>query len=171
MKIYTKTGDKGETGLVTGQRVPKDDLRVEAYGTVDEVSSVLGLARALTSVEKLKGMIWEIQNRLFIVGAELASEGDAGLGTEIGPNDVKNVELMIDQLDAQLPPLSEFIIPGDTSASAALHVARTVVRRAERLTVRLSRDKAVGEALLTYLNRLSDLFFVMARYEVAQTKK
>jgi cob(I)alamin adenosyltransferase len=171
MKIYTKTGDKGETGLVTGQRVPKDDIRVETYGTIDEVSSVLGMARALTPVQKIKNAIWEIQNRLFIVGAELASEGDAGYGGKIGPHDVKNIELLIDQLDSQLPPLAEFILPGDTPGSAALHVARTVVRRAERLAVRLSREQDVGEDVLIYLNRLSDLFFVMARLEAEQAKK
>jgi cob(I)alamin adenosyltransferase len=171
MKIYTKTGDKGETGLVTGQRVLKDDIRVETYGTVDEVSSVLGMARALTPVEKIKNVIWEIQNRLFVVGAELASEGDTGYGGKIGPHDVKNIELLIDQLESQLPPLTEFILPGDTPGSAALHVARTVVRRAERLAVRLSREQNVGEDVLIYLNRLSDLFFVMARLEAEQAKK
>jgi cob(I)alamin adenosyltransferase len=171
MKIYTKTGDKGDTSLVTGQRIPKDDIRVEAYGTVDELSSVLGLARALTSDEKTRSVIWGIQNRLFMVGAELASEGETGYGGKVGTEDVKNVELMIDELDSLLPPLTEFILPGDTPGSAALHVARTIARRAERLTVRLNREKPLSADVLTYLNRLSDLFFVMARFEAIQMKK
>lgn len=171
MKIYTKTGDWGDTSLLTGQRISKDDIRVEAYGTVDELSSVLGLARALTVDKKTQGIIWEIQNRLFVVAAELASEGETGYDGKIGPHDVKNVELKIDELDNQLPLLDEFILPGDTPGSAALHVARTVARRTERLIVRLNREKSLNSDLLIYLNRLSDLFFILARYEAAQMVK
>ena len=163
MKIYTKTGDKGSTGLYTGQRVDKDSLRVEAYGNIDEANSSLGMARALVQKKELRALILELQKLLMRVMADVASIGD---GTnKVTGQDVTKLEAMIDELDQRLPPLNHFIIPGDTPGAAALDVARTTVRRAERQLWRLSRQEHVDETVSVVLNRLSDLCFTMSRVE------
>lgn len=163
MKIYTKTGDKGATSLYSGERVAKDSPRVEAYGTIDELDSALGLARALCTVPDVKVAIYDVQKLLWAVMAEVATSGGQ---PRITAADVEAVEKTIDRFDAALPPLTAFLIPGDTPGAAALDLARTVARRAERQLWRLARDEAVGEAVLVLVNRLSDLCFVLARAEL-----
>ncbi|MDW8108015.1 MAG: cob(I)yrinic acid a,c-diamide adenosyltransferase [Armatimonadota bacterium] len=165
MRIYTRTGDTGETGLIGGQRVPKDDPRVEAYGTVDELNTTLGLARCyLHDMPDLDELLERIQNELFDIGAELASPPErAAQFQSIEEQHILALENAIDQLETELEPLRQFILPGGTLAAAHLHLARTVCRRAERRVVHLSRVSTVNAAIIKYLNRLSDLLFVMAR--------
>ncbi len=164
MRIYTRTGDTGETGLIGGQRVPKDDPRVCAYGTVDELNATLGLARCYVADEDLDRLLEQFQNQLFDIGAELASPPErAAQFSAIDESHITALEQAIDQLEAELEPLRQFILPGGTHASAYLHLARTVCRRAEREVVRLSHTSAVSASIIRYLNRLSDLLFVMAR--------
>lgn len=166
MKIYTKTGDSGETGLFAGGRVPKDDARIEAYGTVDELNSILGMVRSRPLTPELDGALAQIQHALFAVGGELATPDAAGRGMRlIGPSHISRLEQQIDDCERQLAPLSQFILPGGCSAAAELHLARTICRRAERRVVTLQRtgSASVAQDLIVYLNRLSDLLFVMAR--------
>lgn len=163
MKIYTKTGDKGMTSLLTGERVPKDSIRVETYGTVDEVNAVLGLARTAVQKDEVRDSILSVQKLLMSLMGELAGGEQAVV--VITPDHVTMVEGLIDKFAASLAPLSHFIIPGDNQGSAYLHMARTVVRRAERLAWRLAKEEHVNAAALIVLNRLSDLFFTLARYE------
>lgn len=164
MRIYTRTGDTGETGLIGGQRVPKDDPRVCAYGTVDELNAVLGVARCYTDDADLIALIERIQNELFDIGAELASPPErAGQFAAIEETHISAMEQAIDRFEEELPPLRQFILPGGTKAAAYFHLARTVCRRAEREVVRLSHVSTVNAVLIRYLNRLSDLLFVMAR--------
>ncbi|OAV57210.1 cob(I)yrinic acid a c-diamide adenosyltransferase [Rhizobium sp. WYCCWR10014] len=170
-KIYTKTGDDGTTGLVSGPRRLKDDLRVEAYGTIDEANSVIGLARLYTSgLPELDAMLMSIQNDLFDLGADLATPDTGEPPTyeplRIAETQVDRVERDIDQLNAGLEPLKSFILPGGSPAAAHLHLARTVARRAERLMVALARTdgEIVGEPAMKYVNRLSDFLFVAARH-------
>ncbi len=166
MKIYTRTGDGGETGLFGGARVPKDDVRVEAYGTVDEVNAALGVARAHCSVALVRRILEELQVDLFTLGAELATVTghEAKLGIELlNDADVTRLENTIDQCEEPLPPLKNFILPGGPPDVAALHFARTVARRAERRLMTLARSEPVRPTLLVYLNRLADLLFVLAR--------
>ena len=161
-RVYTKTGDAGETSLVDGSRVSKADLRVAAYGDVDELNSLLGLARVGSDDAALDGLLARIQNELFIVGADLATP----LGTAVPRVDealVVELEHEIDALMAELEPLREFILPGGNRLGATLHLARTVARRAERLIVALAAREELNAAALRYLNRLSDLLFVAAR--------
>jgi cob(I)alamin adenosyltransferase len=167
VKIYTKTGDEGETGLFAGPRVPKDDARIEAYGTVDELNSVLGMVRNESLDEALDLLILNLQKRLFTIGAELATPEPqmVGLAT-IGDQDVVALEAEIDRYDDELPPLKAFIIPGGTHAARALHLARAICRRAERRVVTLTGTAgktAVSPTIVRYLNRLSDLLFVLSR--------
>lgn len=166
MKIYTRTGDGGETGLFDGTRVPKSDARVAAYGDVDELSAWLGLVRASGVDDHVAEMIGQIQRDLFAVGARLADPSHAIAGrvtkAAVSPDDVARLEGWIDALEAGVPPLRRFILAGGTPAGASLHVARTVCRRAERAVVGLGRG-AFEPDLLVYINRLSDLLFVMAR--------
>ena len=163
-RIYTRTGDRGETGLIGGRRVPKDHLRVEAYGAVDELNAHLGLVRAQTEDVELAALLDDIQHRLFDLGAELATPaGPAGAAPAIATAEIEQLERSIDRHQTSLPPLREFILPGGTALAAALHVARTVCRRAERRLVTLGREEPVRADLLRYLNRLSDLLFVLAR--------
>ena len=162
MKVYTKTGDKGTTGLLTGERIAKDSLRVEAYGNVDEINSALGLARALCTKSDVKETIYKLQKTLMLIMAELAS-GDSTV--YINAEHVAFLEQTMDRFDETLPPLSEFLVPGDNPGSAALDMARTTTRRAERQVVRLSKQEKVGENLMVTLNRLSDLCFVLSRVE------
>jgi len=175
VKIYTKTGDEGETSLFGGMRVPKDDSRVRAYGDVDELNAALGLAMAL---EPADSALASIQRDLFTIGAELATPDPAKLGkavnrsgAAIGGSDVAALEDLIDQHEAQLTPLKNFILPGGTPKAAAFHLARTICRRAERSVVTLSHHQKINPAMVHYLNRLSDLLFVMARATNAQAGK
>jgi cob(I)alamin adenosyltransferase len=166
MKIYTRTGDKGDTGLFGGARVLKDDARVEAYGTVDETNAAIGLARAYSQSTFVQRLLDELQADLFTLGAELAtvSGHEARLGIALlGDADVARLEHAIDDAEQPLPPLKNFILPGGPPDVAALHFARTVARRAERRVLTLSQREPVRGALLIYLNRLADLLFVLAR--------
>ena len=164
MKIYTKTGDKGETGLFGGPRVRKDHLRIEAYGSVDELNAVLGVARSETLPAEIDALLAQIQNSLFDLGAELATPDPTKMGVaSVGASHVEVLERAIDRYEAGLPPLKTFILPGGTRAAAQLHVARTVCRRAERRLISLAAAETISGQLTIYLNRLSDLLFVLAR--------
>lgn len=165
MKIYTKTGDKGTTGLYTGQRVDKDSLRVEAYGNVDEINSALGMARAHVKNDEVRRTILELQKLLMQrVMSDLASVGQESAYTSA--KDVTWLEELIDGFTAQLAPLNRFIVPGDNPGAAALDVARTTTRRAERQLWRLFRQERIDENLIVVLNRLSDLCFTLSRIEI-----
>ncbi len=167
-KIYTKKGDAGETSLGGGQRVPKDHLRVQSYGTVDELNSQIGVALAMGLAEKLAEVLPEIQNELFDVGSDLCFlEEDKSRYSlpQVEQRHVDRLERLIDELSAIVGPLENFILPGGTQGAAQLQVARTVCRRAERDTTMLAHNEPIGEFVLAYLNRLSDALFVMARYE------
>lgn len=163
MKIYTKTGDKGTTGLYTGERIAKDSPRVEAYGTVDEITAILGVARSQCKKETVKNTIYDLQRLLMSLMAQLASNGNEC--HYITSEHIKVLEQTIDDYDTQLPPLKAFLISGESVGSACLDQARTIARRAERQVWRLSRIEAVDEAVLVVLNRLSDLCFVLGRME------
>jgi cob(I)alamin adenosyltransferase len=168
--IYTKTGDGGDTALFGGGRVGKEDVRVEAYGQVDELNSVLGMARA-EGLGSMDGLAQSIQDQLFTLGAILATPAGSKASTHLPvlkPQWVEAMEKAIDAFDAQLKPLTTFILPGGTKAASALHLARTVCRRAERRTVPLLREDKVAPLVIVYLNRLSDLLFTMARVANAQ---
>ncbi|GAB4571321.1 MAG: cob(I)yrinic acid a,c-diamide adenosyltransferase [Anaerolineae bacterium] len=166
MKIYTRSGDSGETGLFGGGRVPKHDPRVEAYGTVDELNSWLGVVCAEPIPEQAQRWLIHIQNDLFFLGADLATplEADAANIVRVDSQAVEALEAIIDQIDAELPPLKNFILPGGSRAAALLHVARTVCRRAERTVVALAERDTINQVSLVYLNRLADLLFVLARW-------
>jgi cob(I)alamin adenosyltransferase len=166
MKIYTKTGDQGETSLFGGRRVPKDALRIEAYGTVDELNSALGVARAWKPSKEIDEILGRLQNDLFILGADLATPGEKRIGSveRIQQDHITGIERVIDSVEEHLNPLSSFIVPGGSHVAAQLHLARTMCRRAERFVVRLSREERIEPACLVFLNRLSDLLFVLARY-------
>jgi cob(I)alamin adenosyltransferase len=168
MKIYTRTGDAGETGLFGGARVEKDDPRVEAYGTVDELNSCIGVARALGVSPRTDASLLQIQGDLFTLGAELAcvagKEEKLRLAF-VAQADVQRLEGWIDQSEAPLEPLKNFVLPGGTPGAAELHHARTVCRRAERRTLTAGRTSPIRPEVVIYLNRLSDLLFVLARYE------
>ena len=166
MKIYTKTGDKGETALFGGERVPKDAQRIEAYGSVDELNCVLGVIQSLGPDKLIAESLQKIQNQLFELGADLATP-KAHQSPMIPRITVKHssfLEKIIDTMEKELHPLKTFILPGGTTIASHLHLARTVCRRAERSVVRLSRNEDIGDAVIIYLNRLSDLLFVMARF-------
>jgi cob(I)alamin adenosyltransferase len=161
-KVYTRTGDAGETSLVGGRRVSKADLRVEAYGDVDELNSVIGLARVGLGDAEIDRALGVIQNDLFTLGADLASPSDVQV-PRIDESFVTSLEQLADQFLEQLEPLKEFILPGGSNAGATLHVARTVARRAERRAVDLARKDELNPQAVVYLNRLSDLLFILAR--------
>lgn len=166
VKIYTRTGDDGTTGLLGAGRVLKSDPRVEAYGSVDELNAVLGVVRSLDSAGWLTSDLATIQSRLFSLGAELAATTPEPLAKmdRIGDVDVAALERVIDRLDAELPPLKNFVLPAGSELAAQLHLARTVCRRAERRVVALHDRAPVEPRLVRYLNRLADLLFVMARW-------
>jgi len=167
-RVYTRGGDGGTTSLIGGRRVPKDSLRIEAYGTVDELNSCLGSAIAFGLDEALRAALETVQQTLFDLGSELASrEADKAERRlpALGPADVEQLEAWIDAWNEGLPPLESFVLPGGSPAVAQLHVARTVCRRAERVAIALSREEEVGGTAVPYLNRLSDLLFVAARYQ------
>lgn len=173
MKIYTKTGDEGQTGLFGGGRVSKDDPRVEAYGEVDELNAVLGFARATEIMPRIDEVLVPVQRDLFSIGALLATPDLAKMQQHLEKaqiDDARIVELerQIDACDRELEPLHAFIVPGGTHKAAALHVARTVCRRAERRVIHLQRDVEIPQIVVIYLNRLSDLLFSLAR--VANTR-
>jgi cob(I)alamin adenosyltransferase len=164
MKIYTKTGDAGETGLWGGQRVSKDALRVHAYGTADECNAAIGVARASGVDAGLDATLGQVQAQLFVVGADLATPGEGGANIpRVGATEIGFLEAQIDTLEAELEPLKQFILPGGTAGASHLHVARTICRRAERWVVSLAHEEGVSPDVLMYLNRLSDFLFVAAR--------
>lgn len=163
-RIYTRTGDKGETGLVGGNRTSKSSLRVQAYGDIDELNSVLGLARTFSKDEEIGSLLERLQRDLFIVGADLASPKPEDHVTPRVTEDMTvTLEKNIDTFQQELRPLKAFILPGGAETGALLHFARTVARRAERSIVALSKTESLNENLIPYINRLSDLLFVMAR--------
>ena len=165
-RIYTKTGDKGETALFGGRRVPKSDLRVDAYGTVDELNSFIGLLRDSVNNQHVRDILAHTQHRLFTLGAHLASDPAKHPPTpDLLPTDVLLLENEMDLMEEQLPPLKNFILPGGHITVSVCHVCRTVCRRAERLAVALVQSgEPVEDLALQYLNRLSDYFFVLARF-------
>jgi cob(I)alamin adenosyltransferase len=166
MKIYTRTGDMGDTSLFGGKRVPKSTLRVDAYGTVDELNAQLGVIRALNPLAEMNDLLEKIQNQLFILGADLAAPFDSAPADlkRIQQNEIQSLEEVIDRFDAQLEPLKSFILPGGSLVSAQLHIARSICRRTERAVDALGRKEEIGKFPLMYLNRLADLLFVAARY-------
>lgn len=166
MKIYTKTGDKGQTSLIGGRRVSKADLRIDAYGTVDELNSWIGLVRDQAINEVRRDLLKEIQDRLFTVGATLATDPDKAIKRAIPDvisDDIGLLEQAMDAMDTELPPLRAFVLPGGHESVSYCHLARTVCRRAERLVISLNEQSPVDELVLQYLNRLSDYLFVLSR--------
>lgn len=165
MKIYTKTGDKGTTSLVGGTRVSKTELRIEAYGTVDELNSYIGLVRDQAVNEKRKNILKEIQDRLFTIGSILASEPEQTKKRlpDLLESDIELLENEMDTMDHDLEPMRYFILPGGHQSVSFGHVARTVCRRAERIVLRLSEESEVNDLVIRYLNRLSDYIFVLCR--------
>lgn len=161
-KVYTRTGDRGKTSLYTGERVSKDSLRVEAYGSVDEADSILGQARAFAVHENVKSTIYKLQKDLWMLMADVASVGNE---PNIKPEDVTELERLIDSYTESLQPLDHFLVPGETKSESFLNAARSVVRRAERAMWRLNESEPVNEVDIRYLNRLSDLCFTLGRYE------
>lgn len=166
MKIYTKTGDEGETSLFGGKRLSKDSLRIETYGTVDELNSIIGVCRASNTVKEVDHIFGELQNDLFVLGADLAAPGETSAKSirRIQAIDVSRLERCIDTIEPTLSPLDSFILPGGNRTASMVHLARAICRRAERLTVRLTREEKIGPMPSVYLNRLSDLLFVIARW-------
>lgn len=167
-KIYTKTGDKGSTSLIGGVRVPKNHIRIESYGTVDELNSQLGMVTDLAADEAVTGWIREVQDRLFTLGSELATAPDKDIKMklpDLHDSDVTWLEGHIDQMNEILPEMRSFIIPGGNAAASACHVARCICRRAERICVGMEGEgEHIPELAIRYLNRLSDFLFVLARY-------
>ena len=170
MKIYTRTGDKGETSLFGGGRVPKNHARVEAYGTIDELNAALGVARSVGPSEPTDYWLQEVQQHLFHLGSDLATPLDAKSDwvIRVEQSQINWLEDSIDQMTAQLQPLRNFILPGGAPVAAQLHVARTICRRAERLIVALQDTAEINMFVIIYVNRLSDWLFTLARYENAQ---
>jgi cob(I)alamin adenosyltransferase len=169
MKIYTKTGDKGETGLFGGERVSKDSLRISAYGTMDELNAFIGYTITEINDASVKENLLTVQNYLFTVGSDLATpdtEKNAKLNIQRTPESYfKEIEKIIDHYDAKLPELKNFILPGGSKGAALLHICRTICRRAEREVVALKKTVTIGENIIIFLNRLSDLLFVLSRFE------
>ena len=173
-RVYTRTGDHGETALVGGRRVPKDSPRIEAYGTIDELNAIIGLARVFNAEQKkpgkrhrwLDGVLRRLQNELFDLGSELATPADAAYEGmfRVGPEQVTALERLMDECQKELTPLKSFVLPGGGRVGGFLHQARTVCRRAERRVLELSRVETIGEWPLKYVNRLSDLLFVLSRW-------
>ncbi len=166
MKIYTKTGDTGQTALIGGRRVSKSDLRIDAYGTVDELNSWIGLVRDQPVNTARRELLKEIQDRLFTIGSELATDPDKEIKRPmpaIVPHDVTLLEQAMDTMDAELPELRAFVLPGGHESVSFCHLARTVCRRAERLIISLNDESVVDELVIQYVNRLSDYLFVLSR--------
>jgi cob(I)alamin adenosyltransferase len=170
MKIYTKSGDKGETSLFGGGRVSKSADRIEAYGTVDELNAVIGQARAFGATTVTEEKLRQIQDDLFVLGADLATPESTKVSvTRIGNDHSERLERWIDELEVSLEPLRSFILPGGNTCAATLHIARTVARRAERRVITAKVNESISEHCVVYLNRLSDFLFVLSRYENHQT--
>lgn len=177
MKIYTKTGDKGETSLFGGDRVSKSNVRVEALGTIDELNAIVGVVRSLLKIDFVDKQLLKVQNDLFVLGSEAAtpfsklflSSGKPRLEIMISKKDVQELESWIDELQDELQPLKYFILPAGNQAAASLHLARAVCRRAERIFVELRDQEELREEILKYINRLSDYLFVLARYVLKQS--
>jgi cob(I)alamin adenosyltransferase len=178
-KVYTRTGDRGETALVGGHRVPKDSLRIEAYGTIDELNSIVGLARVFNEESLDAGeahrfldeVLCQIQDELFDLGSELATPPEffqQGM-YRVGSGEIARLEKLMDKCQKDLEPLKSFILPGGGRVGAYLHQCRTVCRRAERDVLRLSREEEINSDVIKYVNRLSDLFFVLSRWIAKQT--
>ncbi|HEX5020270.1 MAG TPA: cob(I)yrinic acid a,c-diamide adenosyltransferase [Candidatus Binatia bacterium] len=178
-KVYTRTGDRGETALVGGKRVPKDSARIDAYGTIDELNSIVGLARVFNEEcldageghRFLDGVLCRIQDELFDIGSELATPPEFfqdGM-YRVGEEEITRIEKLIDQCQEDLEPLNSFILPGGGRVGAYLHQCRTVCRRAEREILRVSRTEDINDRVIKYINRLSDLFFVLSRWIAKQT--
>jgi cob(I)alamin adenosyltransferase len=165
MKVYTKTGDKGQTSLIGGTRVPKHHIRIESYGTVDELNSYIGLIRDQNIDDHSKKILIEIQDRLFTIGSSLASDPERSKMKipDLKEDDVTLLEKEIDKMNETLPEMRSFILPGGHTTVSYCHIARCVCRRAERMTIHLSEDSFVAELVIKYLNRLSDYLFVLAR--------
>ncbi|WIV13025.1 cob(I)yrinic acid a,c-diamide adenosyltransferase [Proteiniborus sp. MB09-C3] len=164
MSVYTKTGDKGQTSLFDNKRVDKDDIRVESYGTIDELNTLLGLSKNYIRDEEIYRLIHQIQRKLFDVGAELATEDENKKPATIKEDEVIFLEKEIDKYTEKIKKPDHFIVPGAGKASAFLHVARTVCRRAERRIITLSKEVQVNPHLIKYVNRLSDLIYILSRY-------
>jgi cob(I)alamin adenosyltransferase len=168
--LYTGTGDLGETGLFGGRRVRKDNARVNAYGTIDELNAALGVAASLIKNRALVATLQSIQNELFNIGAELASDqpvrrkAKSSATFQLGEKSIRRLEQLVDDYDARVAPLKTFILPGGSQAASAMHFARTVARRAEREVVTLAGKETINPAIVVYLNRLCDLLFALARY-------
>lgn len=176
MKIYTKTGDKGDTGLIDGSRISKSDLRIMAYGEVDEANSHIGLI--ISNIEKnsifddVKKILLNVQQDLFVLGAELANPKTLKDDNMLVKREmISTIEKYIDNFESELAPLSNFILPGGSVESSLLHICRTVVRRAETSAVALAKEQKINQGILTYLNRISDLFFVLARVTNKRQKR
>jgi len=163
MKLYTKQGDDGSTGLIGGTRVPKNDPRVAAYGDVDETNAAIGVVIAGCNDDETVAALRRIQGELFVLGAELATPAGEQPQFRVGESHVKQLEHWIDAATAEVTPLRNFVLPGGTATAAGLHMARTVCRRAERAVVALAQMQSVGQSAIVYLNRLSDLLFALAR--------
>jgi cob(I)alamin adenosyltransferase len=176
LKIYTKTGDKGDTGLIDGSRISKSDLRIIAYGEVDEANSHIGLI--ISNFEKnsifddVKKILLNVQQDLFVLGAELANPNTLKDDNMLVKREmISTIEKYIDNFDSELAPISNFILPGGSIESSLLHICRTVVRRAETSAVALAKEQIINQEILTYLNRISDLFFVLARVTNKRQKR
>ena len=173
MKIYTKTGDSGETGLFGGERVSKNTIRIEAYGTIDELNALIGLTIIEVSDKSVKDLLQKIQNWLFSIGADLATpdnEKTKKLNVfRTSEEYYRYIEKEIDKYESKLDELRNFILPGGTKGAALLHICRTITRRAERMVVALNSTVKIGNNIIIFLNRLSDLFFVLARFDNAVT--
>lgn len=165
MKIYTKTGDKGQTSLIGGTRVPKHHIRIESYGTVDELNSYIGLIRDQQIDEHSKAILIEIQDRLFTIGSSLASDPEKSKMKipDLKESDIELLEKEMDEMDKTLPEMKSFVLPGGHTTVSYCHLARCVCRRAERLTIHLSENSFVSDLVIKYLNRLSDYLFVLSR--------
>jgi cob(I)alamin adenosyltransferase len=164
MKIYTKTGDKGQTSLYDGTRIDKDSLRVESYGTVDELNSAIGFAMKFVEDDSIKNSLKKIQMRLFFVAGELATIEEGKYKYKVKEEDILALEKIIDDYLPKISGADKFIVPGSSSAAAALHVSRTICRRAERRIITLKRNEEVSDILLKFINRLSDVLYTYARY-------
>lgn len=168
VKIYTRTGDRGKTSLYGGQRISKDHLRVETYGTIDELNAALGTAHSFITDPKIRSIIEKIQNELFNIGAELSNPTKVGKDKKqiftLGKDKIQYMETIIDYFDEKLPPLRNFILPGGSNSASLLQLSRSIARRAERRLISLSRREKINENLLSYVNRLSDFLFVLSRY-------
>lgn len=169
-KIYTKTGDKGETSLFGGKRLPKNHIRIEAYGTVDELNSYIGMLGDVIENTEVKVVLKEIQDRLFTIGANLASDPDKEMQVpDIVPSDIELLEKSMDKMEQKLAPLKHFILPGGHTSVSFCHIARCVCRRAERITIALQQESPVEAIIIQYLNRLSDYLFMLARFQAKES--